>query len=326
MAERSEELSSLRETFVDRVIIPRFTDYRASGQIIEDTLVFEAFRSVDRGLFVPPDTNDYSIYTDSIVLLREGSTISEPGLVSLMMHGLQLTGDGKVLEIGTASGYGAALLSHCAEEVHTIEIDPELGQQAKERLDRLGYSDVVVHIGDGLKGIPAHAPFDSIIVTAGLRKIPKPLIDQLSEGGIIIAPVGANNPHDQDIIQGLKRGKRLQSRVLIEKVSFVCALSPEKGGWTRRSFDMALKRKPERKNSNGKPILEQVTGEISPEELAKTELFLSKMKSLDPISHLIEERIGVLMDQGLNHGQIIEDPELMRLKAEASQISDKISK
>lgn len=314
MPERSEDLSSLRETFVDRVIIPFLGEYRLNGQAIEDPLVVEAFRSVDRGLFVLPGTHTFQTYGDYIIPLQEGSTISQPGLVALMMHGLQLNGRGKVLEIGTASGYGAALLSRCAEEVHTIECSSNLADRARELLDNLGYKNIIVYTGDGLVRVPGVGPFDRIIVTAGLRKIPKSLVDQLVEGGVIIAPVGDKHPLVQDVIQGVKHGKKLQQSIFLEKVLFVPVLSAERGGWTQAAYSKSRKMRFEQGM-----VPEQSAVTKSEMSFEEAERLLSEMISLDPILEKIGERIGVLMEQGLSLFEMENDPELIRLRTKLDE-------
>ena len=321
MTERSEELSSLRETFVDRVIVPRFQEYRSNGQIIDDPLVFEAFRSVDRGLFAPRGTI-YDIYADSIIPLqdKDRSTISQPGLLALMMHGLQLNGSGKVLEIGTASGYGAALLSRCADEVHTIESNPDLAQLSRELLGILGYQNVTVHTGDGLVGVAEAAPFDRIIVTAGVRKIPRALIDQLAEGGIIIAPVGYRHPRNQDIIQGIKRGGKLRSKLFIGDVAFVPAISGESGGWMQETYERAKNKGFRRMQASKKPILQPFNVKPSQEDVENAKRKLNELTLISPVSRQIDERIDYLMDQGLTHDQLMEDHELRRLQETVRQL------
>jgi protein-L-isoaspartate(D-aspartate) O-methyltransferase len=155
-----------------------------------DPRVLEAMRKVPRHLFVPnaplPAAYDFT----SPYPIGQGQTISAPEIVALMSSRLALDGTEKVLEIGTGSGYQAAVLAEIAREVFTIEILPELGHTARERLKRMGYGNVHVRVGDGYRGWPAEAPFDAIIVTAAPPATPPALLEQLAPGGRMIVPVG----------------------------------------------------------------------------------------------------------------------------------------
>jgi len=159
---------------------------------IQNEAVLEAMKSVRRHLFVPESYMPYA-YNDNPLLIGYEQTISQPYIVAYMTENLDLKPDYKVLEIGTGSGYQAAILSKIVKDVYTIEIVEELGKAAKERLSRLDYKNVNVKIGDGFNGWPEEAPFDAIIVTAAPAEIPQPLIDQLKEGGKMIIPVGPQN-------------------------------------------------------------------------------------------------------------------------------------
>jgi protein-L-isoaspartate(D-aspartate) O-methyltransferase len=152
--------------------------------------VLRAMETVPRHLFVPGDNRDQA-YGDSPLPIGWGQTISQPYVVALMTELLELDRNDKVLEIGTGSGYHAAVLSKVAGEVYTIEIIDELGKQAKSTLQQLGYGNVHVRVGDGYKGWPEEAPFDAIILTAAPPKIPQPLLDQLKVGGRMVVPVGS---------------------------------------------------------------------------------------------------------------------------------------
>lgn len=156
---------------------------------IKDTLVLNAMRKVPRHLFVPDYIKDQA-YVDSPLPIGEGQTISQPYIVAFMTEALNLKGGERVLEIGTGSGYQAAVLAEIAKEVFTIEIIQSLGNRAEQILKQLGYSNIHVRIGDGYRGIPEQAPFDAIIVTAAPGHIPQPLVDQLKKGGRMIIPVG----------------------------------------------------------------------------------------------------------------------------------------
>jgi protein-L-isoaspartate(D-aspartate) O-methyltransferase len=156
---------------------------------VTDPKVLEAMRRVPRHEFVPQDLAQYA-YSDTPLPIGEGQTISQPFIVGYMTQMLGLKATDKVLEIGTGSGYQAAVLAEIVHEVYTIEILPNLGRQAERTLKRLGYSRVHVRIGDGYRGWPEQAPFDAIIVTCAPEKIPSSLIDQLKMGGRMMIPVG----------------------------------------------------------------------------------------------------------------------------------------
>ena len=156
---------------------------------VSDADVLAAIRSVPRHLFVP-DSMVAEAYSDSPLAIGFSQTISQPYIVAYMSELLDLEDRHKVLEIGTGSGYQAAVLSLLAGEVYTIEIVEELGRQAAVRLDRLGYKNVKVRVGNGYLGWPEEAPFDRILLTAAPEEIPQPLIEQLRPGGRLVAPVG----------------------------------------------------------------------------------------------------------------------------------------
>jgi protein-L-isoaspartate(D-aspartate) O-methyltransferase len=163
---------------------------------IDDGEVLAAMRKVPRHLFVPPGLADQA-YEDSPLPIGHGQTISQPYIVAYMSEALELTRAQRVLEIGTGSGYQAAVLGELALEVFTIEIVPELGERARVLLGTLGYGNVHVRIGDGYLGWPDKAPFDRIIVTAAPDHVPPPLVEQLAVGGIMVLPVGTWN---QDMV------------------------------------------------------------------------------------------------------------------------------
>ncbi len=151
--------------------------------------VLAAMRNVPRHEFVPRDKRRIA-YTDQPLPIGYGQTISQPYIVAYMTEVLSLDADDRVLEIGTGSGYQAAVLAEITDEVYTIEIIDELAESARERLNRLGYGSVQVKNGDGYYGWEEHAPFDAIIVTAAAGHVPSPLIKQLAPGGRIIIPIG----------------------------------------------------------------------------------------------------------------------------------------
>lgn len=150
----------------------------------------EAMSRVERQLFVPPSRRQ-SAYEDGPLPIGYGQTISQPYIVAYMTQLIQPKPGDKVLEIGSGSGYQAAILAEIIDSVYTIEIIPELGNQAKSLLKRLNYNNIELKIADGYHGWPEHAPFDAIVVTAASEHIPPPLIEQLKEGGKMIIPVGS---------------------------------------------------------------------------------------------------------------------------------------
>ncbi len=156
---------------------------------VMDKAVLDAMRTVPRHRFVPDDMAK-NAYADSPLPIGYGQTISQPYIVATMTEALQLEADDVVLEIGTGSGYQAAVLGEIVAEVYTIEIVEPLGKRAARVLEDLDYENVHARIGDGYKGWPAQAPFDAIIVTAAPDHIPQPLIDQLKAGGRMVIPVG----------------------------------------------------------------------------------------------------------------------------------------
>lgn len=199
----------------------------------------EAVARVDRADFAPDDQKDL-VYSDLIIPLTDGSSLSQPSLVAEMIDHLDLNGRQRVLEIGTGSGYNAAILSHLSGWVDTVEYNEELAGNAAKRLNRLGYGNVKVHIGDGAVGLPGHGFYDAIIVTAGCREMPFLLEKQLAEGGRIIAPVGTDL-NDMQLTVGFKRGGKLVTK-RIHDVVFHPLVSKYHGGWeSQEQFDEALK-------------------------------------------------------------------------------------
>ena len=157
---------------------------------IRDDAVLEVMRSVERHNFVPENYRDRA-YSDGPLPIGHGQTISQPYIVAFMTEQLQVSSQHKILEIGTGSGYQAAILGELAKHVFTIEIIPELAEGAKNILNHLSYKNITVRAGDGYKGWPEEAPFERIMVTAAPTEIPQTLIDQLAPGGRMILPVGA---------------------------------------------------------------------------------------------------------------------------------------
>jgi protein-L-isoaspartate(D-aspartate) O-methyltransferase len=166
---------------------------------VADARVLEAMATVPREGFVAEDLGDVA-YADSPLPIGRGQTVSQPYVVALMAETLQLGARDRVLEVGTGSGYGAAVLAELAAEVLTVERDAELAATARERLAHLGYARVEVREGDGREGWPERAPFDAVVVTAAAPEVPRALGDQLAVGGRLVAPVGAQDD-DQSLVR-----------------------------------------------------------------------------------------------------------------------------
>lgn len=167
----------------------RMVDTQIAARGVRDPRVLAAMKKVPRHLFVDPAARGQA-YEDHPVPIGNNQTISQPYIVALMTELLELPARGRVLEIGTGSGYQSAVLGEMAAEVYSIEILPELAKAAGDKLKELGYTNVEVRAGDGYRGWPEHAPFDGIVVTAAPERIPQPLLDQLAIGGRMVIPVG----------------------------------------------------------------------------------------------------------------------------------------
>jgi protein-L-isoaspartate(D-aspartate) O-methyltransferase len=164
-------------------------EHQLTERGIRDQRLLAAFRAVPRESFVDEAVAELA-YEDSPLPIGEGQTISQPYVVALMIEALGVRTGDRVLEVGAGSGYAAAILSQLAGRVDAIERQPALAEAARDRLRRLGYDNVDLRTGDGTRGLPAEAPFDAILVSAGGPAIPTPLIDQLAPGGRLVIPVG----------------------------------------------------------------------------------------------------------------------------------------
>lgn len=199
-----------KDAFVERRYNMVETQIQSRG--ITDDKVLNAFRKVPPHRFVLPEYIS-SAYNDSPLPITDGQTISQPYIVAFMTDVLELKHSDKVLEIGTGSGYQAAILAEMCDSVFTIEIFKTMGEKAKGLFDELGYQNIFTKIGDGYKGWPEQAPFDAIIVTCSPTHIPPQLKDQLAEGGRMIIPVGESFVQSLVLLKK-KRGKIKEVDVL----------------------------------------------------------------------------------------------------------------
>jgi protein-L-isoaspartate(D-aspartate) O-methyltransferase len=193
----------------------RLVDFIEAGGVT-DPAVLAALRAVPRHRFVPASLQD-SAYADTPLPIGSGQTISQPSLVALMTAAIRPRRTMRVLEVGTGSGYQAAVLAESVGEVDSIEILPDLGRKAAALLTELGYRNVRVRIGDGYDGWPERAPYDAILLTAAPEQVPRPLLDQLRLGGRLVAPVGKGV---QDLVVITRTAHGTETEV-IEAVRFV---------------------------------------------------------------------------------------------------------
>jgi protein-L-isoaspartate(D-aspartate) O-methyltransferase len=176
------------------------------GRGIRDQAVITAMREVPREEFIDADLAGLA-YEDHPLAIAGGQTISQPYIVAYMTEALELSGTDRVLEIGTGSGYAAAVLGRIVRTVYSVERLGGLAQSAGKRLERLGYTNIIIHEGDGTLGWAEHAPYDAIVVTAGAPRVPQPLLEQLAPGGRLVIPVGASSD-----VQMLVRVRRIGDR------------------------------------------------------------------------------------------------------------------
>src|SRR6516162_5244840 len=222
------DLSSQRDRMVERQIVSRG---------VRDPAVLAAMRSVPRERFLPPDLAEFA-YQDSPLPIAQGQTISQPFIVALMTEALGLGPDDRVLEIGTGSGYAAAVLACIAREVYTIERHEELAETARTRLEELRFHNVIVRHGDGTLGWPEHAPYDAIVVAAGGPRIPEPLLAQLAPGGRLVIPVGEDKA--QELVRVTRRADGSFEREDLGGVRFVPLVGAE--GWREERMTEAPRR------------------------------------------------------------------------------------
>ncbi len=215
------DLEAERQRMVDEQIVRRG---------LTEPRLLAAMRAVPRHEFVPAEYLDYA-YDDGPLPIGSGQTISQPYIVALMTHLLALRGVERVLEVGTGSGYQAAVLAHMAAEVHTVEILPELAEQARVSLNRLGLNNVHCHLADGSLGWPKAAPYEGILVAASAPDVPPPLLEQLADGGRLVLPVGGRL--SQELVVVTRQGEKYERRTVLS-VAFV----PLRGvhGWKAGHF------------------------------------------------------------------------------------------
>ncbi|MGC8823262.1 MAG: protein-L-isoaspartate(D-aspartate) O-methyltransferase [Bacteroidales bacterium] len=216
ISSQKDEFTRWRTLMVEEQIINRG---------IKDKKVIAAMQKVERHRFVPDEYQSMA-YNDHPLPIGYEQTISQPYVVAFMTEALQLKPTDRVLEIGTGSGYQAAILAEICDSVFTIEIVPELAQTASKLLKQLGYKNIEVKCGDGYQGWPQKAPFDAIIVTCSPTKIPQPLKDQLKEGGRMIIPVGSPESGQQLYLIKKEKGRLIEKAIL--PVRFVPMINYEK--------------------------------------------------------------------------------------------------
>jgi protein-L-isoaspartate(D-aspartate) O-methyltransferase len=203
----SVDFTAARERMIARDI---------AGRDVQDERVLVAMRKVAREAFVPESLREYA-YDDTPLPIGSGQTISQPYIVAFMIEALQLNGGEKVLEIGTGSGYAAAVLAEIAGEVTTVERLRPLADRAADIFAQLGYRQIHVQCGDGTRGWPPNAPYDAIVVTAGGPQVPEPLKQQLATGGRLVIPVGTG----QDTQELLRVTRRSATEFGIEEIGGV---------------------------------------------------------------------------------------------------------
>jgi protein-L-isoaspartate(D-aspartate) O-methyltransferase len=207
MQDSQDRFAEIRSAMVQNQI-------KARG--VRDNRVLEAMREVPRHLFVP-DKYQGDAYRDEPLPIGSGQTISQPYIVAYMTEQLDLEGDERVLEIGTGSGYQAAILAELSDSVFTIEIIPELSEKARQVVESLGYRNVQFKVGDGYQGWPEKAPFDAVIVTAAPDHVPQPLLDQMGTDGRMMIPVG-DFFQELYLIRKTKRGFKKERKLPVRFV------------------------------------------------------------------------------------------------------------
>ena len=206
----------------------RMVETQLISRRLKDARVLEAMRVVERHRFVPTRM-EHRAYEDNALPIGEGQTISQPYIVAYMTEALRLKGDEKVLEIGTGSGYAAAVLAQIGCDVYTIEIVPKLAKLARASLDEAGFARVHTRAGDGYFGWPEEAPFDAIIIAAAPEKVPQTLFEQLKPGGYLIAPVGPESG-----VQNLLRYRKTDEGTMVADTLIPVVFVPMTGETERK--------------------------------------------------------------------------------------------
>jgi protein-L-isoaspartate(D-aspartate) O-methyltransferase len=212
------DLNELRKEMVDRQLVARG---------IQDPDVLRAMSEVPREAFVPEHLQHLA-YADSPLPIGEEQTISQPYVVALMTEAMEVSDEDRVLEIGTGSGYAAAVLGRIASEVYTVERHASLARTARRRFEELGYDNVHVRHGDGTLGWADHAPYNGIVVTAGGPQVPQPLLEQLATGGRLVIPVGPSH-YSQELVRIRRTSETGYHRENLGAVRFVPLVGSE--GW-----------------------------------------------------------------------------------------------
>lgn len=208
-----------------RVVRKRMVDEQIAARGVLDPRLLAVMGSVPRHLFVPVDDLAWA-YADGPLPIGHGQTISQPYIVALMTELLQVEPTDRILEVGTGSGYQAAVLGQLVAEVHTLEVIPELAVRAAKTLSGLGFPNIHIHVGDGSLGLPESSPYDGILVAAAAPSAPKPLLDQLADGGRLVLPVGSGGFQRLEVWE--RKGKDLK-----RQVNLAVAFVPLRGeyGW-----------------------------------------------------------------------------------------------
>jgi len=220
MAEKKKSAAGCYQELRDAMV-----EQQLKSRGIIDTHVLEAMRRVPRHLFVP-EPQRARAYDDMPLPVGQGQTISQPYMVAWMTELLGLKGDEVVLEIGTGTGYQSAVLGVLAKQVYTMERIPSLAEAARKRLTEFGFKNIEVVVGDGTEGLPEHAPYEGIMVTAGAPQVPQVLVEQLADGGRLVIPVGTTSMQMLTVVE--KRGGEVVTR---EQGSCVFVPLVGKYGW-----------------------------------------------------------------------------------------------